>query len=280
MAAVQQPLPQPEPSVSARGRWYNIARDGAGHASVEAGPPRLAARARRPLDALRARRSPRRDAVRPAAQRQRLPHADGAVGRRADPPRPRASRRLVPVALARVVLLPPLPEPPGDADRVRRRCDGSVRHGRRTSGSSISCSRRGRSPSTPGRGCSAGDGGRRRARRRSPLSSSRRPATASSGGATSGRASACTDSSGRCGSCRSRGGSRGASVEGRAPLRGRRHGRRAHDRVPLHRRLSRAAHDRRVGDRARRRPRRCRASSVPPSSQAAAMLSRSGCSCR
>ena len=60
-----------------------------------------------------------RDDVRAEPQRQRLPPADGALGRRADRRGPRAARRLVPVPLARLVVLPPLPEPPAHAHGVR-----------------------------------------------------------------------------------------------------------------------------------------------------------------
>ena len=152
------------------------------------------------------RRPPRRDEPGREPQRQLLPPADGALGGRADRRGPRAARRLVPRPLARLVVLPPLPEPPAHPHRLRR-----PHH------------RRGRPDDVPldpvpaaraladrglsrARGCSAGAAGPPRPRRLSRRSSSARPATATSTAATPGRATASTRSSGRCGCCRSPGG--------------------------------------------------------------------------
>ena len=139
-------------------------------------------------------------------QRQRLPPADGALGGRPDRRGPRAARRLVPVPLARLVVLPPLPEPSAHAHRVRRaRRPGRRPTTARTSGSCTSSSRSGRSrlPRRAPARVGALDGGRRRSRL--AARSSARPATATSTAATPGRATASTRSSGRCGCCRSRG---------------------------------------------------------------------------
>ena len=94
-----------------------------------------------------ARRSPADE-----PERQRLPPADGATGpsdqihQGRDP-----ARRLVPRPLARLVVLPPLPEPRRDAHRVHGRTStGRERPDRPTSGSSTCCSRCGRSRSTLG----------------------------------------------------------------------------------------------------------------------------------
>ena len=93
----------------------------------------------------------------------------------------------------------------------------------RTSGSCTCCSRCGRSPSTSARACSAGSRWTAAAAAAvSPLIVSA-PATATSTAATPGGATASTRSSGRCGCCRSPGGSPGAPSRAgsatRRPLR-------------------------------------------------------------
>ena len=137
----------------------------------------------------------------------------------ADPRGPGPARRLVPRPVARLVVLPPLPEPRRDAHRLH---GGRHRHRAtrpRTSGSSTCCSRSGRSRSTGRRGCSAGPAGPRRPPPRSRRCSSAPAATATSTAATPGRATASIRRSGRCGCCRSPGASPGGPSRAASAIR-------------------------------------------------------------
>ena len=144
---------------------HGVRRRGSGAAvASRAGPPRTPARtARPPIEPEATARAGRRSASSGwrassawsscAARRRPAQNLNDSAfhlqmvrwAERADPRGPRAARRLVPGPLARLVVLPPLPEPPAHAHRVRR-----ARHRREatrppTSGSSTCCSRCGRS---------------------------------------------------------------------------------------------------------------------------------------
>ena len=105
-----------------------------------------AARGRRPRVPLRPRGPPRRAEARAEPQRQRLPPADGALGRTA-----RSAKGTLPldgwypVPLARLVVLPPLPEPSAHAHGARRLRDRDERPARLPLDHCTCCSRCGRS---------------------------------------------------------------------------------------------------------------------------------------
>ena len=157
-----------------------------------------------------------------------------------------------PVPLARLVVLPPLPEPPAHPHRLRSRASPARATRRRTSGSSTCCSRCGRSRLRRGAAARLGTLDRRGRGGCLAAHRQRARATATSTGATPGGATACTRSSGRCGCCRSPGALTWRAVSPGQVLRGRRGCARADDRVPLHHGLPRAAHGRRLGARRRR----------------------------